>query len=564
MRDALIGTNAGAVLTVCLSLPTTLLPATDGLHLDQVESTDTTITLVATMTTPTAACPDCGAVAARVHSQYRRTLTDLAWAHRRVIIRLVVRRFVCPGRACARTTFAERLPDLAPRYARTTARLWLAQTDVALVLGGAAGARLLAKQGLPGSRNTLLRRIRAAPAPDAPPPQAVGIDDWALRRGHRYGSLIVDLDRRRPIAILPDRTVETVSAWFAAHRTITLVSRDRAEGYATAIRAGAPQAVQVADRFHIVRNLRDAADAALSRCPSLPWRPPAAAEPAPPMTTLTEPATPALASRLPDTPSGRQAEATRLARRAQRLARYEQAISLRHDGWTVMAIAQHLRLGRRTVERWLAAGQFPERQRRTDRSCLAPYQEYLLARWAAGCHNATRLWREVQARGYPGSYRLLVAWLAPLRPRRVQRAGEAPPYPPAPALVTARQLTFLLIRRPADRTADERARLAQVRQHDPALAQIATLVEDFAQLVRDRAPERLGPWLAAASASGHAALAEFVNGVGKDEAAVRAALESPYSTGQVEGQITKLKLVKRQGYGRAKPDLLWQRLLLAG
>jgi transposase len=549
---------------MCLHLPTTLLPAGDHLHLVEVAITDTTITLVATMTPPTAACPDCGASAARVHSRYGRTLADLAWAHRRVTIRLGVRRFYCLSPTCARTTFAERLPDLAPRYARTTARLWLAQADVGLALGGAAGARLLAKQGLPGSRNTLLRRMRALPEPDGPPPSVVGIDDWALRRRHRYGSLVVDLDRHRPIDVLPDRSVATVSAWFAAHRTVTVVSRDRAEGYASAIRQGAPQAVQVADRFHIMRNLRDAADSALSRCRSLPWRPPAPAEPARPMAAPTELADPPLAAQRPDTPAGRQAEATRLARRQQRFARYEQVIALRHEGWTVVAIAQHLRLGRRTVERWLAAGQFPERQRRTDRSCLAPYQEYLLARWAAGCHNAARLWREVQGRGYAGSYRLLVAWLAPLRPRRAWRADGSPALPPAPVVVTARHLSFLLVRRPTDRTAAEQALLAQVRQHDPAIARIATLVEDFAQMVRDQAPERLAPWLAAVEGSGVAALTEFANGVRKDAAAVRAALESPHSTGQVEGQITKLKLLKRQGYGRAKTDLLRQRLLHAG
>jgi transposase len=131
-------------------------------------------------------------------------------------------------------------------------------------------------------------------------------------------------------------------------------------------------------------------------------------------------------------------------------------------------------------------------------------------------------------------------------------------------VVTARHLSFLLVRRPTDRTAAEQALLAQVRQHDPAIARIATLVEDFAQMVRDQAPERLAPWLAAVEGSGVAALTEFANGVRKDAAAVRAALESPHSTGQVEGQITKLKLLKRQGYGRAKTDLLRQRLLHAG
>jgi transposase len=562
MRDGLIGPNAGAVLIVCLNLSKTLLPAGDGLHLDQVELADTTITLVAAVATPTAACPDCGADAGRVHSRYRRTLADLPWAGRRVTIRLRVRRFFCPAPGCPRLTFAEPLPALAPRYARTTARLWLAQSDVGLALGGAAGARLLAKQGLPGSRNTLLRRLRALPEPVVPAPQAVGIDDWAHRRRHRYGSLVVDLERHRPIAVLPDRSVETVRTWFRAHPTITVVSRDRAEGYASAVTQGAPQALQVADRWHIIKNLREATDAALSGRRSLPWRPPPSA-PDPTPAASAEPANPALASRLPDTPSGRRAEATRLARRAQRLARYQQVVALRGQGCSARAIAERTGVSVRTVQDWLAAGRFPERKRRDDRHCLDPYRDYVLARWATGCQNAARLFAEIRAQGFPGSYGLVAALLAPLRPRRARRP-DGSSAPPAPAALTARQVSFLLVRRPPDRTADEQAALAQIRRDDPAIDQVAGLVEAFAGMMRDRAPERLAPWLEAVGASGAAALIEFANGVRKDEAAVRAALESPHSNGQVEGQVTKLKLIKRQGYGRAKADLIRQRLLHAG
>ena len=503
-----------------------------------------------------------------MHSDYRRTLADLPWATTPVQLHLRVRRFWCETPHCARQTFTERVPQVAPCSARATTRLRTMQTATGLALGGAAGARHLARQGMPGSRNTLLRRVRRLPAPAAPPPRAIGLDDWAKRKGHTYGTIVVDLDRRCPVDLLEDRTAETVAAWLQAHPEVMIVARDRAEAYASGVTQGAPDAVQVADRWHLVKNLREAAEAELRVRPTLPWSPlPAPGEALPPG-ALAHPHPPDHGPIYPDTPSGRQADAARQARRTQRLGQYEQACALRQQGLSMAQIARQVGVSPRTLCRWYAAEAFPERQRRTgETSCLDPYIPVLHQQWEAGCRNATHVWRTLRAQGFPGSYAVVYRYVTALRGGQPARSSDAarpaaaPRATPLPSL-TARQLSYLFVRRPEQRAPDEQAHVAQIQQHDPTIAQIATLTEAFAQMVRQRTPSALPSWVETVLRSGLPDLKRFATGLHQD-AAVRAACELPYSNGQTEGQVTRLKLLKRQMYGRAKFDLLRQRVLHA-
>src|SRR6266478_6229568 len=277
-----------------------LLPPQAALHLDTIAMEDHGLTLDVAVTTPQATCPDCTQPSTHIHSDYLRTLTDLPWATTPVTLHLRVRRFWCATPSCGRQTFAERVPQIAPHYARATARLTALQTSTGLALGGTAGARHLARQGAAGSRNTLLRRVRRLPTPAASRPCAIGIDDWAKRKGHTYGTIVVDLDRRCPVDLLADRTAETVAAWLQAHPEVTVVARDRAEAYASGVTQGAPDAVQVADRWHLMKHLREAVEAELCQRPILPWSPPlpeaASLPPAAPVPPVLEPtaASPAL------------------------------------------------------------------------------------------------------------------------------------------------------------------------------------------------------------------------------------------------------------------------------
>ncbi len=227
------------------------------LQISQVTVADE-MTLTLYSTSPTAACPACGTISTRIHSRYRRTVHDLPNRRRPVHLVLQVRRFRCQKNTCARKIFAEPFPALTRPSAQRTLQLQEALRHLGRALGGQAGTRLGSDLGISGSRDTIVRLVRATVLPLAVAPKKVGVDDWAWKRGHRYGTLICDLERGMPIDLLPDRSVETVTVWFQRHPSVELVSRDRASEYATAARKGAPQAIQVADRWHVLKNLCEA------------------------------------------------------------------------------------------------------------------------------------------------------------------------------------------------------------------------------------------------------------------------------------------------------------------
>jgi len=580
-----------------------LFPGAPQLRLEAIDFDPPCITVEVTSTQVTPPCPDCGHAAQRLHSDYVRTLADLPWADMAARILLRVRRFFCDHVACARTTFTERLPVLVAPHARRTRRLARAQADVGLALGGAAGARLTAKQHIPTSRNTLLRLIRREAPPAADPPRVVGLDDWAKRKGQTYGTIVVDLETREPIDLLDDRSAETVEGWLKVHPTVEVVSRDRAEAYASGTTAGAPDAVQVADRFHILKNLREAIEQELGQRGARIGRtvPDVASDPAVPpalrgaahrvvrvpderarsaSTTLKDVILPG-AQRViaptplpdvptiyPETPAGRRAEIGRQARRSARFAQYTQVVAWHAQGLDQPTIARRVGISKRTVARWLTARGFPERKPRSgDASGLDPYKAYLLESWRAGCHNGMRLWRMIQAEGFAGSYSLVAEYLGPLRRGEAVREGPGTLSPGASVTkehcYTARQAACLFLRRPTDLTDSEKRDLTHMQGYDAVLTMIYTLTQDFAAMVREHNAERLDQWLAVAATGAFPELQRFANGVRQDYAAVRAGLELPWSQGPVEGHITRLKLVKRQMYGRAKLDLLRQRVLHA-
>jgi transposase len=548
-----------------------LLPSP--LQVETLTLEDHGLTLDVKVTTPTAPCSTCAQSAARMHSDDRRTLADLPWATLPVRLSLQVRRFFCDTSSCRRQTFTERVPTVARPYAHTTTRASQAQCDTGLVLGGAAGARQLARQGLPGSRQTVLRRVRDYRPASKPAPQVIGIDDWAYRKGRRYGTIVVDLEQGGTVDLLEDRLAETVAAWLRAHPEVTVVARDRAEAYASGVTQGAPDAVQVADRWHLLKNLREAVEVEICQRPLLPWSPPlpeaASLPPAAPVPPVLEPTAASPALPAAETPSGSGADVARAARRAQRLAQYERARALREEGYTWAVVAQQVGVPPRTLRHWFAQKGFPERKRRTgDRRSLARYRAYLRQRWEAGEHSATQLWHEVRAQGFRGGYRSVARVLAPWRQRQKGRkhgpkAPAGAPSPPAPSALTARQMAYSLLRRPEQRTETEQCQLLQVQQADPLLATLATHTEAFAQMVRERAAERLDSWVEGVLASPCRELKRFAQGLRQDYAAVKAALTSRYSNGPTEGHVNRLKLFKRQMYGRAKLDLLRQRVLYA-
>jgi transposase len=546
-----------------------LLPDATLLRLEACDVDDATaqLTLRVHSTQTRAPCPLCATPARRIHSDYGRTLADLPWAQYQVSLQLRVRKWFCRNRACPRRIFTERLPTVAAPWARRTLRL--AQRLIALgrALGGKAGVHLGHQWDVAVSRHTLLRGLRRQPAPSLPTPRVLGVDDFALRKRHTYGTILVDLERRQPVELLQDRTAETVAQWLREHPGVEVIARDRSSTYAEGARQGAPNATQVADRFHLLQNLAEALEPVFTTHDRALQAVNAALRQQP--VPLPD-GTVAVAVPPPPTPPAEEARAAQRA--ARRQARYDEAWALHRQGWSTAAIAAQVGCSRRTIERYLQMPTWPGRQHRRHygRSVINPYKAYLLERWNAGCHTAIQLFRELQLRGYPGSYRRVTAYVSRIRqaqgipPRRQGRRQSLPMVAePVAQPLTPRRATWLVLRREAKRTATEAQQLAQLREQHPAVAEAIDLAEDFAHLVRQRQPERLDAWLQRATSSTLEALQRFASGLREDYAAVKAGVTLPWSTSPVEGHINRLKMVKRQMFGRAHLDLLRRRFLRA-
>lgn len=525
-----------------------------------------------------AACPGCGHASRQIRGRYVRVLRDLPWAIRPVQVRLCVRKFRCRQPECPRHIFTERLLDLVRPFARATRRMEDAMRHLALTAGGEGGARLGTHLSLSASPDTFLRLIRSAALPDPPAIHAVGIDEWAWRKQRQYGAIVVDLETHRVVDLLPDDKRATVSAWLAQHPEIDIVSRDRSGPFAAAAREGAPQAVQVADRFHLVQDLGEVLQHVFERhSRSLePARNRVAgalcsADPTTLGATAAEQvASAAAANREPaqheqSQPAPGSAATLRLQRRQQREARYAEAHRLAELGLSKRAIAEQVGVDAKTVRHWLRTDAYPAHPGAKGRgrplgSQLDSYKPYLLERYEQGCRNSSLLYQELVARGYKGSSSLVRKWFT-----RVRHAAD-----PAKAAVaeatrrySIRDLVFSVVRRPEERTEDQVLTVARLAEAGGVIAQACELVAGFAEMVRSRQEEGLTAWLAKAEASRLEEFQTFVNGVRRDEAAVRAGLSLPWSNGPTEGNNNRLKLVKRTMYGRANFDLLRKRVLLA-
>ena len=567
------------------------LSLADHLRVDHLTATATALIVEIVSTQTVCCCPLCGQPSDHIHSHYRRVVADVPCGNRPVTLHLHVRKFFCRASSCPRKIFTERLAELVQPSARLTNRLREALEELGLVTGGEGGSQLAPKLRMQVRPTTLLRRVRAVSTPEVKTVRVLGLDDWAYKRGQHYGTILVDLERHRVIDLLADRTKETAKAWLQRHPEIEVISRDRAGNYADAARQGAPQAMQVADRFHLVKNVRESLKDLLDR--KRGYLPLKKVE-----TTVFSGASPQPSSHqeasseiddavkrselailptshLPEGehPSGLLTvdERRRKFNREKRYALYEEVWSLRRQGLSHYAIADVLGISRPTVRRFLTAEQFPERlsgPRARRKSILAPYLPFLGERWQAGCHNGHQLFREAKARGYPGSQaqlgRLITEWrklLPPPSPPNKRPPRPISVSPPKQQRISSQQASWLFVLAEEKLTAEQRRQKEHLVQASEELAKAYRLSQDFVAMLKERKAEELQGWLQRAS---HSQIAEFkslAKSMQGDYAAIHAACSQPWSQGQVEGQVNRLKCIKRQMYGRANFDLLRLRVL---
>jgi transposase len=409
-----------------------------------------------------------------------------------------------------------------------------------------------------------------------------------LRRGMRYGAILVDLERHRVIDLLPDREATTFASWLAQHggAQVKVVSRDRGGAFADGARQAAPQAVQVADRFHLRQNLGKALDLVLTRehhvltrvadtlhAAPEPLEASVEAQAADGAVVPTPTQGAAQRSKIPTDPLGPMPLTPRLEREhaaveARRRARYDRVVALAGEGYALREIARRAGVNRGTVRRYLRAGQYHPcaKRRRRPHGCDA-YASYLRSRWEEGEHNSAVLYAEICTQGYTGAASTVRQYVRGWRTgprhagrrRRAEDASGAPP--PRPRHFSPRQTRWILLRPVEELDADERAYRHALCQESATIARAQTLVADFGRIVRTRAQADLEPWLQLAAQSQLPELVSFVNGIRRDYEAVAAASTSPHSQGQTEGQVNRLKMLKRQTYGRANFDLLRRRVL---
>ncbi len=525
------------------------------------------VTLFLSSTAPSSCCPVCRTRSERVHSRYSRTVADLPWRGAAVTLRVRARKFFCRNRVCARKIFCERLPEVAA-HARTTNRLEEALIAIVLELGGRAGARLAAELGLLIGRDALLERIKSNCHGATEKVKILGIDDFGFRRGNASGTIMVDLERHQVVDLLQGHSTELIAKWLRQRPGLEVVARDRSNVCREGIGAGAPQARQVADRWHLLHNLTHVLEGFL-----LTKRP-----------ELKKAAMPETGSEqkgdrrdgedsVPTTeiPIKRPYESTEgpARERHERLVEQWKEIRRLHlAGAKVKDISEWTGTSRSTVYRYRKLAEPPPRpEYRRKKSVLDPWMPYLIKRWNEGCHSAKRLYEEIREQGYSHSIDTVNRVLSNFRYTEEQgkrlHAPKAKKGSIAGASPSAKNVAALFMRREEKLNEEQKEYLGRLCASDEALADTRRLTQEFAKMVRALEGEKLDEWLAEADTSEAEVMRKFAAGLKQDLSAVRAGLAERWSTGPVEGFIHKVKLIKRQGYGRADFDLLRARVLAA-
>ena len=456
-------------------------------------------------------CPKCGTKSNRRHSVYIRKLKDLPWAGVPVNIQFSVRKMYCVNPQCGLKVFAERIKSVKP-YARRTNRLDQQLKAIGFALGGNPGAKLACLIGMPISSSTLLRVIINSEAPSMASPKVIGVDDWAWKRGENYGTIIIDLEKNVPIDLLEDRSAETLKKWLQQHPTVEIISRDRWGSYGQGAKAGAPNAIQVADRWHLLKNLGDTVKKMLDKQNQALRR--AATEMA---------ATINLEYERDNKGNEVEAVSNEAIVEEKPLSKYElnflEVKRLSSEGHSILSIFRQTGIHRVTIRKYLKYDEYPQRVQTKPNLEIADYEAHLRKRWQEGERNRKQLWREICDRGYSGSpqsvYRLTEKY-----PRDLKK--NILPKPIKIKVWSARRVSLLLGKKSEALNEKEQTYINTLIAHCPKVKQAQLLMKEFKEMISQFKAEALDDWIQKAKTAGIPAFKSFAVGLGKDYDAVKA------------------------------------------
>lgn len=503
-----------------------------------------------------ATCPYCHMPANRMHSRYFRTLDDLPCGERRVQIQWKTRRFFCDNLTCSRFTFCERLPGVAEPYARKTKRLRDKQIQIGFELGGETGKRLANLLSISISGDQLLRFVHSKSETDVPTPRVLGVDDWAIRKGQTYGTILVDLEKQQVVDLLPDRKPETLAAWLFAHPGIEIISRDRGKEYIEGIALEGHPYIEVADRFHLLKNMVEMLQRLFEGCPDEFAL--AVKQNSPEQTTTFPPEV--LQEHEELELEKRQNTQPQKDKKTNRQVRFEEVKSLTRQGMSQRAIAEKTSLARQTVRKYQHLNEPPhKRQIAASGSKAAPFMDFIRQRWDQNNPSVKQLFEELQAQGFNGSYASLNRAIHSQMGIQNLKKSRAPS--PKPIKYSPRQMAWAIFQPEAELKASQKALSQTLCELSPLVEQARKLAHTFREMISNRHHDFLDEWLRQAESSQISEFMRFAAGLRGDYNAIKAALTYSWSNGQVEGQVNRLKLIKRQMYGRAGFPLLRRRVI---
>lgn len=488
-------------------------------------------------------CPGCRVKSVRIHSYYLRRIRDLPILGNETWITLRARKFYCTNDSCLRKVFAERFDEHFESNKTMTCRLRDKLLKVALLMGGNGGERICRITQMPVSSSTLIRAIHNQPPADIEAPKVLGIDDWSYKKRLRYGTVIVDMERRKIIDLLPDREAATVENWLKSHPGVEIVSRDRFINYANGIRQASTGIIQVADRWHLLKNMGDAIEKMLVRNQH----------------RLKE-------ARDREIDQSRKnyedaEEAAKAALNSSKEGKLQQKFSrmkvLLAQGLSIRKISKDVGMHRGTIRKWRDYNVLPKK-RCAVRSKIFIYEDTVRQLVDKNPNiEVKEIWRVIKSMGYTGKQTAAYDHIGRIKGRKKR---EYTPKVPNVFWLPSK-VSMLLYNHPDKLSCKESELVKYLCNSSAEVQSAATLARSFRVMMENRQGDELQSWVDQAIRSGVRELKSFAKGLLTDFDAVQNAMHYPWSNGQVEGQVNKLKTIKRQMYGRASFSLLRKRLI---